>query len=83
MTLGLISLVFLAAYIKNVDGVGTTETILIVVIAAMMFVLAISLFRWIKGQSIYWWTGHPDTSWSDGSRKGEERRGDVDELFNR
>jgi len=43
------------------------EDTTIVFIIVMMIVLAVSLYRWMKGQSIYWWTGHPDTSWEGAS----------------
>jgi hypothetical protein len=82
VTLGLISLVLLAAYIRYADGVGSTETIVVLVIVVMLAILAVQFIRWIKGQSIYWWTGHPDTSW-EGNRDGEKRGGDVDKLFDR
>jgi len=72
--LGLSLLVFISAYIANTDGVElkdilreTMETIIILFIIVMIIVLAVSLYRWMRGQSIYWWTGHPDTSW-EGAR---------------
>ena len=70
--LGLILTVFITAYIANTENVNITELIAIFIIIAMIIVLAVSLYRWMKGQSIYWWTGHPDTSW-EGARNGEER----------
>jgi len=56
--LGLSLLVFISAYIANTDGVElkdilreTMETIIILFIIVMIIVLAVSLYRWMKGQS--------------------------------
>jgi len=41
------------------------DKILIGVIVLLVGALLILMYRVIKEQPIYWWTGHPETSWSD------------------
>jgi len=41
------------------------DKILMSIIVLLMGVLIILMYRVIKEQPIYLWTGHPETSWSD------------------
>ena len=41
------------------------DKILMAIIVLLVGVLIILMYRVIKEQPIYWWTGHPEKSWSD------------------
>ena len=41
------------------------DKILIGVIVLLVGALLILMYRVIKEQPIYWWTGHPEKSWSN------------------